>query len=281
MSASAPARAGGRANPTTTLPEPPQSITLWRVHFTHSPNPSFTASTASSSAPIHPATDFHADRFASRHARSSSRSSATSRPAPSSASPSRVSARVAPSSPASSAIARSVVQVGAALGALRQELRQHARRVPCAAHADHPTICRFSSSEMNVAALTIRHSRSRSSASAGTRSRSIVSVACRKPLAQPRHQCRQDRLRQRQHRQPPQRPIRFLVIGVGRVPRQPEQHRRHPERQRDLARRRRLGAHEIHVRRRQRQGLPLQAALEQHRPPGVSRRPRTPPPSLA
>ena len=55
------------------------------------------------------------------------------------------------------------------------------------------------------------------------------------------------------------------------MPGQPQQHRRHAERQRDLARRRRLQPYEIHVRGRQAHRLPPEAPIQQHRPPGIVR----------
>ena len=84
-----------------------------------------------------------------------------------------------------------------------------------------------------------------------------------------RRQRPQDPRRQRQQRQPPQRDIGFLVIGIGRIARQPEQQRRHAERQCNLARRGIARPGKIHFRRGQTERLPAQPAIEQHRPPGI------------
>ena len=53
------------------------------------------------------------------------------------------------------------------------------------------------------------------------------------------------------------------------VARQAEQQRRHAERERDLARGGGLRFDEIHVLRRQRQGLPVEPAFQQQRPAGI------------
>ena len=111
-----------------------------------------------------------------------------------------------------------------------------------------PSSARFSASLRKSAAPTRRHSASRSSASAGTLSKSTCSrnagaVEGRQPPRQRRQRLRD----QRQHRQPVEGPVRLGIVGVGVVARQPEQHRRHPEGQRHVARRRLLGLVELHV----------------------------------
>ena len=73
----------------------------------------------------------------------------------------------------------------------------------------------------------------------------------------------------RQDRLAVKRPARLPRIGVGRISGQPDQHRRHSKRQRDVARRRLLHRDEIHVGGRQAKRLPCQTAIEQQRPSGI------------
>jgi hypothetical protein len=61
----------------------------------------------------------------------------------------------------------------------------------------------------------------------------------------------------------------LLVVGVGVVAGDAQEHRRHAERQGDLAGGGVLGLHEVHVLRRQAHGLPVEAAFEQQRTAGV------------
>lgn len=65
--------------------------------------------------------------------------------------------------------------------------------------------------------------------------------------AQPIRHARRHPRRQRQHRQTVERAVRLLIIGESRVARNAQQHRRHPEGQRDFPRRRLLGLLKLHV----------------------------------
>ena len=98
-----------------------------------------------------------------------------------------------------------------------------------------------------------------------------LDAAVREPGRQPgRHGPR--RLgHQRNHRPAPERRVGLAIVGIGGVPGDPQQLRRHAERQGDLPRRRMFPGDEVHVRRRPGHGLPLQPAFQQQRPPGVHR----------
>ena len=85
------------------------------------------------------------------------------------------------------------------------------------------------------------------------------------------------RAHQRQHGQAAEGAVGLLVVGVGVVARDAEQHRRHAEGQGDVARRPVPGLDEIHVAGRQPHRLPVEPALQQHRPPGFGA-PRNSPP---
>src|SRR3546814_7373452 len=74
-----------------------------------------------------------------------------------------------------------------------------------------------------------------------------------------------------QHRLPPKRLVRLAIVGIGIVARQPHQHRRHPECERNFPRRSSFQPDEIHIRRRHAHRLPLEATLKQHRPPRIAR----------
>ena len=77
--------------------------------------------------------------------------------------------------------------------------------------------------------------------------------------------------RQRDHRLPIEGAVGLGVIGVGVVAGKAQQQGRHAEGQGDLAGGGGLGLHEIHVLRRERERLPIEAALQQQRPPGIGR----------
>ena len=98
-----------------------------------------------------------------------------------------------------------------------------------------------------------------------------MSASPRRSRAQPLRERPGDAVRQRQHGLPPEGAVGLLVIGVGVVAGNAEQHRRHAEGERDLARRRVLGLDEIHVLGRQRHRLPVEPAFEQQRPAGIGR----------
>ena len=61
----------------------------------------------------------------------------------------------------------------------------------------------------------------------------------------------------------------LLVVGIGVVAGDAEQHRRHADRERDLAGGDVLGLDEVHVLGRERHRLPVEAAFEQQRPAGA------------
>jgi hypothetical protein len=84
-------------------------------------------------------------------------------------------------------------------------------------------------------------------------------------------QRRADPARQRQHGAAEEHAVGLLIVRIGVVAGDAEQHRRHAQGQRDLARRGVLGLQEIHVLGRQRHRLPIEPAFEEKRPPGVAR----------
>ena len=77
--------------------------------------------------------------------------------------------------------------------------------------------------------------------------------------------------RQRQHRQAIERTMRLLIVGIGRIPLDTQQHRRHPVGQRDLPRSRLLGLLKLHIRRRKPHRFPIEPAFQEHRPPRIPR----------
>ena len=68
---------------------------------------------------------------------------------------------------------------------------------------------------------------------------------------------------------PPEGAVGFLIVGEGVVAGDTEQHRRHAERQRDLARRDMFHLDEIHILWRKTHRLPVETALKQQRPAGI------------
>ncbi len=72
--------------------------------------------------------------------------------------------------------------------------------------------------------------------------------------------------RQRQYGLVPQRLVRLAIVGIGRIPRQTEQHGRHTKGEGNLARGSGLQSGKVHIGRRQGQCLPFQPAFEQQRP---------------
>src|SRR3546814_199331 len=81
----------------------------------------------------------------------------------------------------------------------------------------------------------------------------------RQPGCQPLRNPAQNLLAQGQHRLPPKRLVRLAIVGIGIVARQPHQHRRHPECERNFPRRSSFQPDEIHIRRRHAHRLPLEA----------------------
>jgi hypothetical protein len=75
--------------------------------------------------------------------------------------------------------------------------------------------------------------------------------------------------RERQGGEPPEGEIGFRIGRVGIVARDPEQHRRHAERQRDLARGGVAGFGKVHVRGREAHRLPVEPAFKKQRTPGI------------
>ena len=74
---------------------------------------------------------------------------------------------------------------------------------------------------------------------------------------------------ERKHALPPEGAVGFLVVRIGVVTGNGEQHRRHAKGQRDLARGRMLGLQKIHVARRQRHRLPVEASFQHQRPSSI------------